>query len=345
MNSEPDINRLLKILNRKTCAQPVLFEFIIDDFYLRKFATRFHDAPEGSDDHFRMIMSAFANLGYDYMTLPAWQTKTLSFPKDEFTSKKSRSLNEGNMIRDEESMQTYPWPDPTKGNYEIYTNLEKELPGDMKILACSDGGILENAIDIVGFESLCLMTMLQPDLTKEIFDRIGERLLKYYSIISSFKSVGVCMVNDDWGFKTQTMLPPETMRTYVFPWIKKIVNVIHDNGKPAILHSCGNLEEIMHIIIYELNFDGKHSYEDSIHPVEEAIHLWGDRIAIMGGIDVDFLCRKDPSEIKKRSVTLLKSTMETGGYALGSGNSIATYIPEENFLAMISTAKEYQQKY
>ena len=108
--------------------------------------------------------------------------------------------------------------------------------------------------------------------------------------------MGACVVNDDWGFKTQTMFPPEMMEEYVFPYTRKIVEVIHANGKPAILHSCGNVKDIM------------------------------------GGIDVDFLARKTPEEIYERSLPLLEKTSGTGGFALGSGNSIPDFVSRNNSL-------------
>jgi uroporphyrinogen decarboxylase len=154
--------------------------------------------------------------------------------------------------------------------------------------------------------------------------------------------VGVCVVNDDWGFKTQLMFPPEMMELYVFPYIRKIVEVIHANGKPAILHSCGNLKEIMDVVIDELKLDGKHSFEDGIIPVEKAYGFWHDRIAIMGGIDMDFLARLSPEEVYLRASRLLELTFDSGGFALGSGNSIPDYVPVENYLAMIRAAVDFR---
>ena len=75
-------------------------------------------------------------------------------------------------------------------------------------------------------------------------------------------------------------------------------------------------------------------------PVEEAYEAWGDRIAILGGIDVDFMARKTPQEIQNRSLEILTRGMVKGGYALGSGNSIPDYIPDENYFAMISARNQ-----
>ena len=93
-------------------------------------------------------------------------------------------------------------------------------------------------------------------------------------------------------------------------------------------------------IIDDIGYDGKHSYEDNICPVEEMYEKYSDRIAILGGIDLDFLCRNTPKIIYKRSKAILELTEENGGYALGSGNSIPEYVPYENFMAMISAAVE-----
>ena len=134
----------------------------------------------------------------------------------------------------------------------------------------------------------------------------------------------------------------EMMESYVFPYIRKIVEVIHACGKPAILHSCGNVKDIMDVIIDDLKLDGKHSFEDGIYPVEDAWDWWSGRIAIMGGIDMDFLARKTPEEIYQRSLRLLEKTSGKGAYALGSGNSIPDFIPFINYLAMIRAAVDFR---
>jgi uroporphyrinogen decarboxylase len=150
--------------------------------------------------------------------------------------------------------------------------------------------------------------------------------------------VGACISNDDWGFKTQTLLSVADLRRYVFPWHVKIVEAIHAAGKPAILHSCGEAREIMDDIITRMRYDGKHSYEDVIMPVEEAYDRWAGRIAILGGIDVDFIVRSEPREIFKRSRAMLERAAARGGFALGTGNSVPEYIGDEKFFAMTRAA-------
>jgi uroporphyrinogen decarboxylase len=106
------------------------------------------------------------------------------------------------------------------------------------------------------------------------------------------------------------------------------------------MHSCGNLKTLMDDIIDDIRYDGKHSYEDTILPVEEAYELYGRRIAILGGIDVDFVIRSEPEVVYRRSKVMLERSAERGGYALGTGNSVPEYVPPEHYFAMIAAAIE-----
>jgi uroporphyrinogen decarboxylase len=91
-------------------------------------------------------------------------------------------------------------------------------------------------------------------------------------------------------------------------------------------------------IIDVMRYDGKHSYEDAIMPVEEAYERWGRRIAIMGGIDVDFLIRAPAEAVQARSRAMLERAATRGGFALGTGNSVPEYVPDDKYFAMTGAA-------
>ncbi|MBM7582141.1 uroporphyrinogen decarboxylase [Caldicoprobacter guelmensis] len=294
-------------------------------------------STQDSLEHIKIVIEAFKNAGYDYVTI---QGSDFHFPHGEVRTLKTRSLNEGGVIKNHKDFENYKWPDPDLFDYSRLEKLKSYLPDGMKFIVYGPCGVLENVIQLVGYDSLCYMIYEDPDLVQDIFDAVGSRLVRYYEICAAYDTVGALISNDDWGFKTQTMLSPEHMRKYVFPWHKKIVETIHKFGKPAILHSCGNLEEVMEDVIVDMGYDAKHSFEDAIMPVEEAYDRWGGRIAILGGIDVDFVCRASIDEIKQRCRAMLEKTKDRGGYALGTGNSVPEYVPQEKYFAMISVALE-----
>ena len=75
-------------------------------------------------------------------------------------------------------------------------------------------------------------------------------------------------------------------------------------------------------------------------PVEEMKRRHGKSWAVLGGLDMDFLCRATPAEVRARTRRILEACMPGGGYALGTGNTVANYLPVENYLAMLEEGRE-----
>ncbi len=334
-----DFHQLEKVLCRWKPDRPVLFEYFVNGDLISFVNSESFSSLTSRADQIKAIIRFFYRMGYDYATVPARYFDSFSFKTASHQTKATTSQNAGAVITDRKSFELYHWPDPEQGNIALLESMAAELVEGMKFIVPGPGGLLENVIDLVGFENLCFMIYEDEELAQTIFDEVGWRLLRFYERCSSLVSVGALIVNDDWGFKTQTMLAPETLRQYVIPWHKKMVDAIHQNGKYAILHSCGNLNEVIDDIVGDMKYDAKHSFEDNIIPVEQAWKLWHDRIAIMGGIDMDFLVRNEPEAIKERGRKILTLT-GSEAYALGSGNSIPAYVPIENYLAMVEVVNE-----
>lgn len=336
---QPDFNQLLTVLDGGTPTRPTLFEFFLNqDLYgiLAPEQWAAATAPSKTllqDDVLRIM--AYRNAGYDYafMGIP-----NFSFPTAAHGHLATMSQNESVMITDKASFDAYPWPDPAQGDYAHIDTLAALLPAGMKLGLHCPGGVLENATFLLGFENMCYLLADGSGLAEDVFHEVGSRLLAMYKRAMHHPAIGFLMSNDDWGFKSQLMLSPDDMRRLVFPWHKQYVEVAHAAGKPAMLHSCGNLASVMDDVIDEMGFDAKHSYEDTIQPIEQAYDAYGSRIAMLGGIDVDFICRTTPDEVYARSARMLAKAASKGGYALGSGNSIPKYVPPENYFAMTKAA-------
>lgn len=335
-NRQPDFNELVKVLQKKIPSRPTLFEFFFNDNLHDEILPRKDFEINDYGDLCIYRSNVFRLLGYDYVTLPLYEH--FVFPVKEHDTKDSISLNDQIMIKDYETFESYPWPKIDKADEPHIVKVSQQIPAGMKVIVQGPGGILENLIALVGYDNLCFMLFDQPELLQLIVDKIGESIIEYYEHCLQHDVVGACIVNDDWGFITQTMLAPEDMRKYIIPWHKKIVKLIHDHGRPAIMHSCGNLWNVMDDIIDDIGFDAKHSYEDNITSVEESYDRLNGRIAVLGGIDVDYMCRKTPEEIYNRSKKMVEIGQKKGGYALGTGNSVPKYIPIENYYAMICAA-------
>ncbi len=331
---KPNFENLLTVLRRELPSRPTLFEF----YFNERIYSRVMPGPTPTDPEvwLRRFILTFHRLGYDFATilLPGFQ---FSDP-DLRETKETFSMNDGAVIRNQKEFDSFDWPDPERADYDLLGRLAEDLPRGMKLLPYSPDGVLENVIRLMGFDTLCLNLHDHPQLVEDVFEQVGTRLVRYYEKAVQHESVGACLANDDWGFITNTFISTEDLRRFVFPWYKQIVDISHAAGKPAILHSCGYFENIIEDIIESMQFDGRHSYEDNIMPVEKAYEKYHDRIAIIGGIDVNFICQSTPDEVYERSKAMLERASEGGGFALGTGNSVPEYMPDENFFALIRAA-------
>jgi uroporphyrinogen decarboxylase len=95
----------------------------------------------------------------------------------------------------------------------------------------------------------------------------------------------------------------------------------------------------MEDLLDDVRIDGKHSFEDAIQGVEDAKKFYGNKIAVLGGLDVDFLCRATEEQVRRRTRVTIEACMPGGGWALGTGNSVANYIPLDNYLAMLDEGR------
>ncbi len=245
-------------------------------------------------------------------------------------------------IQNWQDFDHYPWPDPANMDLSSLDWAEKNLPPNLKLYQPTFS-LFEYIVWFFGYEKFCFALYDQPDLVEAIAQKIGEIKLKQAQIVCDYKCVGMLFGGDDMGFKTNLLAPKKFLQGKVFPWYKKIVAHAHSKGKICVLHSCGKIESIMEDLIEEIGFDGRQSFEDVIEPVTLAKQRWGSRIAVIGGMDMDFMVRATPGEVRQRTRQTLEVCQPGGGYALGCGNTVANYIPLENYLAMLDEGRRGEQ--
>lgn len=241
-----------------------------------------------------------------------------------------------------EEFERYPWPrrrDITTRALEWYEN---NLPDNMCIIG--GGGFAhfaEHLSWLMGYTTLCTAVFEQRDLVRAIFEKVLEQDIYVAGLLVQFDRVKALWGSDDMGYKGGPLLSPQDMREFVLPGHKALARIAHDAGRPYLLHSCGNLDLIMDDLIHDVRIDAKHSFEDVIEGVIPAKERYGSQIALLGGIDVDFLCRASEEETRRRVRETLDHCQPGGGYCLGTGNSVANYIPLENYLAMLDEGSRY----
>ena len=342
----PNFERLEKVLRREGTPDRVPFYELFSNIEsevlhaigkTHKLSRTNRANKEHRDRELSQHINYMFSLGYDYVNVGA---NNFQFPQKEHPSTSTLQGERSYLraatctISNRTDFDAYPWPNMSSIDYSPLEHVVKFLPEGMKVIASGSGGILENVMWLLGYEKTSYCLYDDEELLQNMFEAVATRIIEHYDTLSAFDIVGALVLGEDMGFKTQTLLSPEVYRKYLFPWHAKLVETVHAHGKPIILHSCGSLTEIMDDII-ECGWDAKHSFEDEIEPVWEAKQRYGDRIALLGGFDMNKLCLMSEGEVREHTRFLINKCSPGGGWALGTGNSVANYVPINNFLVML----------
>lgn len=348
----PDFSRLRRVLLRQGTPDRVPFyELFADKPIKDKILGKPCLLPvllplPDLDELIRNEIEFWTRLGFDYVPAapPFLFAASVSICRD--TAELSQGprfwLNEAatNIIKSRADFERHRFPQVEQINWSAFDRLCEMLPEGMGV--CGQiSGVLENLMWLMGHEGLAYALADDPELVQMLVERIGSALLRVTQLMLERPQVAAIQMGDDMGFNTGTFLSPAALRRYIFPWQKKIAAAAHAAGRPFILHSCGNLDRIMEELIAEVAMDAKHSFEDAILPAAEAKRRWGGRIAVLGGVDLNVLARGTVAEVQAYTRKIMQDCMEGGGWALGSGNSVANYLKPENYLAMLEEGWKY----
>lgn len=241
----------------------------------------------------------------------------------------------------EADFDRYPWPNPADPKH--YAGLEfmcRNLPEGMKVVV-NTGGPFEEVRELMGFETLALALYEKPGLVEQLFERVGPLLMAVHRHVVEIDGVGAIHMGDDMSYKQGPMIAPDMLRQYVFPWHQRYAANAHAHDLPFTLHSDGNNDAIMNDLIDTVKIDGKHAFEDAAQPVEEVKRKYGNRLALIGGMDVDFLCRTNAAALRKRVHSMLEICGAGGGYAFGTGSGLTTFATPERCLFMYNEALDW----
>jgi uroporphyrinogen decarboxylase len=243
------------------------------------------------------------------------------------------------VIGDWNDFHNYPWENPETIQEEGCEGLDyicDNVPTGMGVVTGA-GSILEPVMWLMGFRNFYVSIYKQRDLVDAMFEKVREISLARFELAAkASRNIAAFWGSDDWGYRDGLMISPTMMKRWVFPVHKRMAEIAHARGSLYVLHSCGNLEVIRDEIINDIQVDAKHSFEDNYRPVTEAKRLYGHRIGLIGGVDMDVLTRRTPHEVESYVNHILEECKPGGGYCLGTGNTVANYLPLENYLTMIN---------
>ncbi len=359
----PNFDELLSILRgEKKPGRVPIVELAIDAEVLQSIQETFlsepwalppgvHGPTSPDERYYQQIINLYYRLGYDFVPLwPLWVNQPpRKVVRRIDTAEASRGLREwvdesGSLIHTWEDFERFHWDRicATPATLEMAT---RHMPEGMKVTLSTS--VFEYIYEsLLGYEGFFFLIRDDPLLVERVFNHWGQIVYEYYRSALEWDVVGAIFHADDMGFKTGTMVSPHDLRRLLFPWLAKYAALAHEHGKPFWIHSCGNLyrnlPSVMDDLIDLVKIDGFHSFQDVILPVSEVKKRYGERLALMGGVDMDKLATLCEEELRSYLQGILDSCMPGGRFAFGSGNTIANYVPLKNYAIMLEVARTWK---
>jgi uroporphyrinogen decarboxylase len=184
-------------------------------------------------------------------------------------------------------------------------------------------GAFDSMVQMCGHERLLMGMAMDPDWVRdmgEVYATLTIDLLE-----TAFEKNGLpdgLWVWDDLGFKQRPFMSPGMYRELIFPAHHRLFQFAHEKGLPVILHCDGLVESLIsHLIEAGI---------DCLQPLEAKAGMdllklkksFGERIALIGGMDVRELVSNDLGRVRRELEKKLPGAMAGSGYVLQVDHSV-----------------------
>jgi len=243
-------------------------------------------------------------------------------------------------------VEHYPWPDPDWIDVSHVRAEAEAYGGEYAILGGDWSPFWHDLIDMLGMENMYFKMYDEPLLV----DAVMQHMVDYYAEISrrifdaAAEEIDIFFIGNDFGSQTGPLLSEAMFRRFVFPHLKRLVNLGHDYDLEVMMHCCGGFCELIPAMI-EMGLDGLHAVQPSCRGMDLAALKaeFGDWILFNGAIDSQHaLIEGTPQSVRRRTREVLEIMMPGGGFAAGaSHDTILEETPVENVLAMFDAIREF----
>lgn len=258
-----------------------------------------------------------------------------------FTSEKIPVCIGPPCIQSEEDLASYVPPDPNQpGLLDSLKEVVNRFKGKKAIAFLGEAVFAPSQYLRGGLTDLFLDYMTRPSFVKKLA-KIGE---EYYIELCRRvikEGVEIIILGDDYAAADTTLMSPEHFKSFILPGFRRVVKAIKEVGAYCIKHTDGNVQGIMDDIVA--------TGVDAMGPLQSVPGMelgsvktkYGDKICVMGNIDVGLLSLGSVDEVVQATKECLLNASPGGGHILSSGNSISSSVKPENFMAMVETVKRW----
>jgi len=217
-------------------------------------------------------------------------------------------------------------------NFEQYRLVKAQAAKAGRFFVWSGVNVFELIHPICGHENMLVGMLLEPEWIEDMVTVLSDMTIEMQRIL--FEQEGYpdgIWYYEDMGFKAKPFMSPEIYQELIMPAHTKTINYAHSVGLPVIMHSCGFVEPLLPYMI-EAGIDCLQVIEIKAGMDLLRIHeQYGDKIALMGGIDVRKLYTNDFDIITEELVSKIPIVKNGYGFVAHSDHSIPKTVDYETF--------------
>jgi len=338
--NRPNIEQLLKTFRRDKADYVPLGELGVHP----KIKEQFIGRPIAS---LKDEVEFWHHAGYDYVKLqPLLDFNQAKIGLDKANQHKEGSLaynwaSQGKGVIDSfAAFENYKFPKIEDIDYSRFEQVGELLPEGLGVIG-QYGDIFTMTWEMMGLETFSMALFTEPDLVKILNDKVGTIVLSMFEYFAQNDILDAIWYSDDVAFTEGLLMSPDVLRQYIWPWLKKIGQLAKKYNKPLIFHSDGVLWDVFDDII-DCGVDVLHPIEPKAMDIAEVKQKYGDKLCLMGNVDVDLIARGSRKEVAAKVIETIELVGYNGGYVAGSSNSIPDYANFENYLTLLNTIKNYK---
>ncbi|HSH19570.1 MAG TPA: uroporphyrinogen decarboxylase family protein [Draconibacterium sp.] len=241
----------------------------------------------------------------------------------------------------------YSWPSPEWMDVSKIKREAQKYEGQYAILGGDWSPFWHDAIDLLGMENLLIKMCNEPELVELVFEKIVDYYFKVNQRIFEEASdiIDIFFIGNDFGGQNGPLIGPEMFEQFIYPHLKRLIDLGHNYGLKVQMHCCGGFYELFPLMI-DAGLDALHALQPDCRGMDLSSlkREFGGKIVLNGGIDSKKILINGSVEYVKEQTGKVLDIMTPGGnYIAGaSHDSILEETPVENVLAMFDEITSYK---
>ena len=237
-------------------------------------------------------------------------------------------------IRSRADIDKLSLPDPHSD--ELYRGLEEFIAAkeDFALFLVTRAGFFP-AVLSMGMEEFFLALYDDRPLVEAVMDWYTDWATAVVERVCAM-DIDVLVTTDDLAWKQGPMLSMDLFRELAMPRFWQVARKV---TKPWVMHSDGNIVPLIDDVL-TLGISGLHALEPEALDIREVKRRWGSRACLVGNVSLVTLGRGTPEQVEAEAAGLIRDLGKDGGYILSSANSLTSYVPVENALALAQAVSE-----